>query len=208
MSDHAYSGRQLQVVEAAGRLFRANGFRAVTMEMIAATAGVAKATLYSYFPDKSAVFAAVANHVTQQIADALQRELSGAGNVDERLARGLVARHRLIFELVDGSPHARELMTTRDHIALEPVLRIDAQMIRALVAVLREDAAFAKSAEAIARTLFRGCVGVSGLARSTDDVEREIGNFVRPYLVGLRAMNASASAEVKTIRRVARTGRG
>lgn len=208
MSEHVYSARQLQVIDAAGRLFRANGFRAVTMGMIASNAGVAKATLYSYFPDKSAVFAAVANSVTWRIANALQSELSRPGNVDERLARGLIARHRMIFELVDGSPHARELMTTRDHVALEPVLRIDAQMIRALVAVLREEPVFAKSAEAIAQTLFRGCVGVSGLARSAQDVEREVGNFVRPYLAGLRVMNDGAAAEAKTIRRAARSGRG
>jgi AcrR family transcriptional regulator len=208
MNEHSYSARQLQVMDAAGLLFRANGFRAVTMEMIAATTGVAKATLYSCFPDKGAVFAAVADHVTRQIADALQRELSRAGAVDERLARGLIARHRMIFELVDGSPHARELMTTRDNIAMEPVLRIDAQMIQGLVAVLREDPAFAKSAEAIARTLFRGCVGVSGIARSAQEVEREIGRFVRPYLLGLRMMNAGAVAEVKTMRHAARSGRG
>ncbi len=75
MTEHAYTPRQLQLIEAAGRLFRANGFRAVTMEMIAAKAGVAKATLYSHFPDKTAVFTAVADYVTQQIADALQIEL-------------------------------------------------------------------------------------------------------------------------------------
>lgn len=207
MTEH-YSSRQRQVIEAAGRLFRANGFRAVTMEMIAAKAGVAKATLYSYFPDKTAVFTAVADYVTRQIADALQAELSRSGDVDERLARGLIARHRMIFELVDGSPHVRELMRARDNVARAPVDRIDSQMVQALIAVLREDRVFAKSAESIASTLFRACVGVSGLVRDVDDVDKEIGNFVRPYLMGLRAMNAGGAADVKALRRVARAGRG
>ena len=208
MTEHMYTPRQLQLIEAAGRLFRANGFRAVTMETIAAKAGVAKATLYSHFPDKTAVFTAVADYVTQQIAEALQVELARKGEVDERLVRGLTARHRMIFELVDGSPHARELMRARDSVARAPVDKIDAQMVAAIVAVLREEPVFAKSAEAIARTLFRGCVGVSSAVRRVDDVDVEIGNFVRPYLVGLRMMNAGATAEVKTLRRIARSGRG
>src|SRR5258707_754654 len=104
MTELTYSPRQLQLIEAAGPLFLLNGFRAVTMEMSATEAGVAKASLYSHFPDKTAVFAAVADFVTRQIAGALQAELARAGDADERLARGLIARHRLIFEIVDGSP--------------------------------------------------------------------------------------------------------
>ena len=203
MTEPADSPRRRQLIEAAGHLFRASGFRAVTMEMIAAKAGVAKATLYSHFPDKSAVFTAVADYVTRQIADALQAELARAGDVDARLARGLIARHRLIFELVDGSPHARELMSARDNVARAPVDKIDAQMIEALAAVLREDSAFARSAESIARTLFKACVGVSGSARSVNDVETEIGKFVRPYLIGLRALAEPREA----VRRAAGSGR-
>src|SRR5690242_14880078 len=103
--------RRRQLIEAAGRLFRANGFRAVTMETIAAQAGGAKATLYSHFADKHAVFSAVADSAMQRIADALNEGLASAGSVEERLLRGLVERHQMIFEVVDGSPHARELMS-------------------------------------------------------------------------------------------------
>jgi AcrR family transcriptional regulator len=209
MTEPADSPRRRQLIEAAGRLFRASGFRAVTMEMIAAEAGVAKATLYSHFPDKTAVFTAAADYFTRQVANALKAELAREGDVDERLARGLIARHRLIFEIVDGSPHAREIMSTRDSIAKSPVEKIDAQMVEALVAVLREDPVFAKSAPSIARTLFKGCIGVSGSVRSVDDVEAEIGNFVRPYLAGLRVLSAGhATAEAKVLRKAARSGRG
>ena len=189
MSETAESPRRTHIVEAAGRLFRASGFRAVTMEAIAAEAGVAKATLYSYFSDKNTVFAAVADHVTRLIAHALERGLAGKGDVDERMARGLIERHQRIFQLVDGSSHARELMKARDSFARAPVEKIDARMIEAIAAVLREDPVFSRSADSIARTLFRACVGVSGLARSVDEVEIEIGNFVRPYLLGLRTMS-------------------
>ena len=206
-TDPADTPRRRQLIEAAGRMFRANGFRAVTMEAIAARAGVAKATLYSQFSDKAAVFVAVAEFVIRQIADALELELERDGEVDERLVRALIARHRLIFELVDGSPHARELMSARDSVARPMVEKVDAQMVEALAAALREDPSFAKSADAIARTLFRGCIGVSGGARGAQDVEREIGSFVRPYLIGLRAMAEPQMRHPEVARRAVGSGK-
>ena len=188
------SPRRQQIIDAAGRLFRASGFRAVTMEAIAAEARVAKATLYSHFPDKNVLFAAVADHVMRLIADAMQQELGAKGEIDERLARGLIAWHKRIFQLVDGSSHARELMYVRDRVAHAPVEKIDAQMIAALSAVVREDPVLAKSAGAVASTLFFGATGVASHARSSVEIETEVGNFVRPYLFGLRALAKSRVA--------------
>lgn len=45
------------IARTAHRLFEAHGYDAVTMEQIAATADVAKGTLYSHFPVKEAVLA-------------------------------------------------------------------------------------------------------------------------------------------------------
>jgi TetR/AcrR family transcriptional repressor of mexJK operon len=44
------------IIEASWRLFLAHGVGPVAMETIAAEAGVAKATVYAYFPDKRALF--------------------------------------------------------------------------------------------------------------------------------------------------------
>ena len=87
------------------------------------------------------------------------------------------------------------------------VEKVDAQMVEALAAVLREDPSFAKSADAIARTLFRGCIGVSGGARSVQDVAREIGSFVRPYLIGLRAMAELQMRQPEAAQRAAGSGK-
>lgn len=46
-----------QLARAAATLFEAHGYEAVTMEQIAATADVAKGTLYNHFPVKEAVLA-------------------------------------------------------------------------------------------------------------------------------------------------------
>jgi len=44
------------ILDASWRLFLAHGVKAVTVDTIAAEAGVAKMTLYAYFPDKRALF--------------------------------------------------------------------------------------------------------------------------------------------------------
>ena len=205
-SDHADTPRRRQLVEAAGSLFRSRGFRGVTMEAIAAEARVAKATLYSYFPDKTAIFTALASHVVRMIADAMCEALAEAGDVDTRLLRGLIARHRVLFELVEGSVHARELMTAKENFARTSVYSVDVQMIAALAAVVREDAVLARSADQIAHILFDGANGVCSSARTVEETEAAITSFARPYLVGARAL-ADASVRHSEGRRAAGSGK-
>ena len=49
-----------QVIVGARAIFLSEGFEAANMDVIAQTAKVSKATLYSYFPDKQSLFIQVA----------------------------------------------------------------------------------------------------------------------------------------------------
>lgn len=53
------SPKRAAIVAAAAELFLHSGYGAVSMDAIAAEAGVSKRTVYSYFPGKDALFAAV-----------------------------------------------------------------------------------------------------------------------------------------------------
>lgn len=55
----AQSGKALVVLDAARVVFLANGFNAATTDMIQQAAGVSKSTVYSYYPNKEALFVAV-----------------------------------------------------------------------------------------------------------------------------------------------------
>lgn len=56
----APAGRKLETVTSAARtLFLGQGFSATSMDAIAKAAGVSKATLYAYFPNKEALFASL-----------------------------------------------------------------------------------------------------------------------------------------------------
>jgi TetR/AcrR family transcriptional regulator, mexJK operon transcriptional repressor len=62
----AESPKRQAVIEAAGDLFIAQGYGAVSMDAIARAAGVSKATLYAHFASKDALFATIINQACQR----------------------------------------------------------------------------------------------------------------------------------------------
>jgi AcrR family transcriptional regulator len=66
------------ILKGAMQEFLTHGFAATTMDNITAVAGVSKATVYSYFPDKEALFIALMEHLIQRqggICDQLNPQL-------------------------------------------------------------------------------------------------------------------------------------
>ncbi|MCA0872625.1 TetR/AcrR family transcriptional regulator [Seohaeicola saemankumensis] len=64
------TGRKFdQVLEGARQVFMADGFEGASVDDIARAAGVSKATLYSYFPDKRLLFMEVASTECTRMAD-------------------------------------------------------------------------------------------------------------------------------------------
>ncbi|MFD3190751.1 TetR/AcrR family transcriptional regulator [Sedimentitalea sp. HM32M-2] len=63
------TGRKFeQVLQGARQVFLADGFEGASVDDIARAAGVSKATLYSYFPDKRLLFVEVATTECQRMA--------------------------------------------------------------------------------------------------------------------------------------------
>jgi AcrR family transcriptional regulator len=70
------------------------------MQEIAQRAGMSKVTLYSYFTEKEAVFAAVGQRLGNRILAAVKAELDGDSDVIHRIAAALIAKHHVEFNLV------------------------------------------------------------------------------------------------------------
>src|SRR5678815_6014191 len=65
-------GKGAAILEAAKRMFTVHGFDGVSMDQIAAEAGVSKLTVYSHFGDKETLFAAAAKaYCDQQLPSSL-----------------------------------------------------------------------------------------------------------------------------------------
>jgi TetR/AcrR family transcriptional regulator, mexJK operon transcriptional repressor len=114
-------GKRVAILDVAKRLFPAHGFDGVSMDQIAAEAGVSKLTVYSHFGDKESLFtAAIAAQCEQQLpASMFVGELQG-GLRDQLMAiagaffdlvtsEEALAMHRMMTMPGTGDSHVRAL---------------------------------------------------------------------------------------------------
>ena len=93
-------GRKFQqVLEGARTVFMADGYESANVDKIAKTAGVSKATLYSYFPDKRMLFTEVVRLECLQQAERATTDL--AQTAPARIFLTEAARHMVEFFLSD-----------------------------------------------------------------------------------------------------------
>lgn len=94
----ADSAKARQILDGARRVFLAQGFDAASMNDIAREAGVSKGTIYSYFPSKDALFAALIREDKRQQAEQLSIYDDLDGPIEEALPRLGFALMDLILE--------------------------------------------------------------------------------------------------------------
>ena len=93
-----------RVLEAAARLFSKHGGRDLTMEQVAAAAGVGKATLYRRYPDVPSIALALLDEHERELQEQLLRgrpPLGPGGSPADRLA----AFYRAMVELLERHGH-------------------------------------------------------------------------------------------------------
>jgi len=77
--------RMAELVAAARRVFSERGFHDATMEQIAQTAGVAKGTIYIYFPSKQAAYWAALEEGVLGMLEATRRSVEAAATVEAKI---------------------------------------------------------------------------------------------------------------------------
>jgi TetR/AcrR family transcriptional repressor of mexJK operon len=91
------SPKRRQIVAAAHQLFLAHGYGAVSMDAVARTAGVSKATLYAYFASKDELFATIVNE--RRLQKGLDDLMVPERVPDLRAALETIGQHVLRFML-------------------------------------------------------------------------------------------------------------
>jgi AcrR family transcriptional regulator len=183
------TARYKRTIRAAEELFKKVGFRAVTMELVAREADVAKATLYSYFKNKDELFLAVCARMARILRDSVEEALQCPGSpLDKRLAHAVIAKHRPVFTLVRASPHAAELFSYTHSMAGEIFGQLDAAILDMLAGAMADDAELAPNSKQLARALYFGSADLAFRSDTTADMERELGDFAATYLAGVRAL--------------------
>jgi AcrR family transcriptional regulator len=183
------NARYKRVIRTAEELFKKVGFRAVTMELVAREANVAKATLYSYFKNKDELYVEVCARMARILRGSVEQALMKPDTpLDERLADAAVAKHRPVFTLVRASPHAAELFSYTHSMAGEIFAKLDVEMLDMFRAVMAEDPQLAANAEQLSRALYFGSAPLASRSETTAQMEAEVGAFARAYLAGARVL--------------------
>ena len=191
------SARYKRVIRTAEELFKRVGFRAVTMEMVAREANVAKATLYSYFKNKDELYIAVCTRMADILRNSVVQALAKPDtSLDERLADAIVAKHLPVFTLVRASPHATELFSYTHSMAGEIFANLDVEVIEMLRAAMAHDPELKPTAEQLARALYFGAASLAMRSETTAQMQLEVGAFARAQLAGTRVLaKTGASAD-------------
>jgi AcrR family transcriptional regulator len=188
-ADPDENARRKRCLRAAEELFKRVGFRAVTMELVAREANVAKATLYSYFKNKDELFIAVSARMARILLSAVQQALANpAGSLQERLTEAVLAKHRLVFMLVRGSAHAAELFSYTHALAGDIFADLDNDILRLLNHAILTDSRLAPSAKQLARALYFGSSDLVRRCETMTDAEQELRAFTSVHLAGAVAL--------------------
>jgi methyltransferase (TIGR00027 family) len=183
------NARYRRTIRAAEELFKKVGFRAVTMEMVAREANVAKATLYSHFKNKDELYIAVSARMARIIMGAFNDALTKGGSpLDERLTEAVISKHRLVYSLVRGSPHSSELFSYTHNLAGHIWTEMDAAIVAAMRIAIATDPKLAPGADQLSRALYFGTSPLAMRCESLNDIESELRAFTAIHLAGARAL--------------------
>jgi AcrR family transcriptional regulator len=188
-ADNTENARFKRAIRAAEDLFKRIGFRAVTMELVAREANVAKATLYSYFKNKDELYIAVCARMARLLNGAVEQALTqSATSLDARVSDAVIAKHRIVFAFVRGSAHAAELFSYKDAMAGEIFAALDASILALLQAAMVEDPQLSPNAKQLARALYFGSADLANRSETAAEMESELKAFAATHLAGARAL--------------------
>lgn len=123
--DDAAAQRRKAFVDAAREAFFARGYAGTTMSSIASKVGGSKTTLWSYFPSKEDLFAAVVDDLMEHYGEALSADLPLDGPVKDVLTQfgnilmrtlistPLLSLYRLVVGEAERFPHLAETFYDR-----------------------------------------------------------------------------------------------
>lgn len=181
--------KQEAILAAAAQLFLRHGFRKASMDEIARASGVSKPTMYAYFADKEALFAAVCDHVGERMLAAANAALSGKTFAD-RVYGILSAKFTATFELLRQSPYAVELMETQQASARARIDDTTARIESLLLAEIDRSSragevrlqALGLGKRELVRVLMQAGYGASYGATSVEQQQQQLRALVRAIL--------------------------
>jgi AcrR family transcriptional regulator len=150
------------------------------MERIAEAAGMSKVTVYSYFPDKEATFAAVAQRFGDRLLQAFELALHADEPLADRVAKALLGKHLTVQNTVRRSVEARDLFAARERVAADIFEKVDQEMVARLAVALRTGRV--ATPDRLASLVFSAAQGIANRNSASDTMAPDIKWMVRAML--------------------------
>ncbi len=115
----APKAKRAAILEAAQKLFSQYGYRRTSIDDIAREAEIAKGTVYLSFKSKEEIFRALCESLAQRVETDAAAAAALDAPLENRLAAILEAKFGLYFDLVKRSPHAAELMDSKNRLSAD-----------------------------------------------------------------------------------------
>ncbi len=129
------------------------------MEAIAREASIAKPTLYAQYSDKDALFEALIDDLVSEKSAKFTEAFKTDAPLDERVANGLAEMFGTIADMLQGSPHAAELIS-EPHRLGQKFKRVDDAVTETLARAFSE--ASIKEGRYLAKVLLASSTGILG----------------------------------------------
>jgi AcrR family transcriptional regulator len=200
----AAGDKRAAILDAALRLFGRYGYKRTSIEDIAAEADIAKGSVYLSFTSKEEIFRALCEDIVKKIEAEAQRARDSGAPLADRILAILAAKFGFYFETVRSSPHAAELIDSKNRLSAgvfekserryQKILRevIDGAVKRGEIAPQRRNLA----AAAVVELLLAGAFGIEHSAPNVTALQRRLAELVNVVLAGVRGDDAAKPAGV------------
>ena len=166
-------GREDAILDAAFHAFAGYGYRRVTMEDIAAGAGLSRTALYQHFRNKEDIFRSLSERYFETCLMDMDRALQGTGPAAEVLQAAFAAKDGKFMDVVLGTPHGRELLDAGFALSAEVAGRAEGRMADLLAGWIgRQGASAAESLgdpALLGTTVMAALKGLKTSARTLED---------------------------------------
>ncbi len=182
-----------RVFDAFARLMYERGYDAITLADIAEAAGMARTSMYNYYPSKEALLVAYTDDEMERFVDDLRDALSGASGAVERLR--LYVSRQLEYFATHHLPPGGALRDVLSHDAFSKMVehaRTLDEILRAILAEGAADGSFSREVVDDPETvpLVMSCVSTRRVPEANGDLGATIEATVRFVL---RAVGAPTS---------------
>jgi AcrR family transcriptional regulator len=191
LSTPAEIERRARIVAAALEAFSRFGYRRAAMADIAAAAGLSRPSLYLVFPNKAAVFRAVAESLMGDAIVAAEAAWPENAPVATGLAAAILAKDLPIYRLLAATPHAAEILAEAETLTGD-LHRASAERFARLVAT-RLSAAGDAAAEATARLVVNASDGLKHAELEEPVYVADVSRLARFVAIGIAAARSDAA---------------